>query len=252
VTRFLDRDFVRAIYDPEYAKHIIGAPIDTGLSPDDTIDCILQHEGIEKVILDADNPIDVYPDAHEFATAGEHEMVRQKGGRPTVYERGLKPIIKFCEAKTPVKVPRWLACAPIVDDPDANDKRVRAILTKLGVVDAPKEGKANVDYSESSSNDRCVGCRHWMGPRNFQLSPCAKVDGLVRNTHWCELYEVVDGKAQGGNPQQAGGLDVRPSGGAQVSNARPESRGEREGAGNPAGAQGQPVAQPGPGNPGQG
>jgi hypothetical protein len=187
-----------------------------------------------------------------LATCGEHEMVRQKGGKPTVYERGLKPIIKFCGAKTPVKVPRWLACAPIVDDPDANDKRVRAILTRLGVVDAPKEGKANVDYSESSSNDRCVGCRHWLGPRNFQLSPCAKVDGMVRNTHWCELYEVADGKAQGGNPQQAGGLDVRPAGGAQVPDAGPQSRGEREGAGNPAGAQGQPVAQPSPGNPGQG
>jgi hypothetical protein len=31
-TRYLDRDFVHALLDPEYSKKVIGEPIDTGLS----------------------------------------------------------------------------------------------------------------------------------------------------------------------------------------------------------------------------
>jgi hypothetical protein len=87
-TRYLDRDFLHALLDPEYAKQIIGEPIDTGLSPEDTLDAIVGlkpepgpgHECIEKVILDADNPIDGYLEAHELATCGEHEIVRKKLG----------------------------------------------------------------------------------------------------------------------------------------------------------------------------
>src|SRR5437762_2527478 len=46
-TRFADRDFARALFDPAYAEHLIGAAIDTGLSPVDTLECCLLHEAIE-------------------------------------------------------------------------------------------------------------------------------------------------------------------------------------------------------------
>jgi hypothetical protein len=89
-TRYLDRDFFHALTDPAYAPHLGIGPIDTGLSPADTVECLMRHEGVEKVILDADNPIDTYLPAHEHSTIAEHELVRQKGGTPLKYERGLK------------------------------------------------------------------------------------------------------------------------------------------------------------------
>jgi hypothetical protein len=56
--RYADRDFVGALFDPDYAVSIIGDPIDTGPSPDDTLDCVMDHEAIEKVVLDADTSND--------------------------------------------------------------------------------------------------------------------------------------------------------------------------------------------------
>jgi len=46
--------------------------------PKATIDAILLHEAVEKVTLDADNPIELYDEgadhgAHEVATCGEHD-----------------------------------------------------------------------------------------------------------------------------------------------------------------------------------
>ena len=51
--RYIDRDAFRALIDPEYAKHILGEAIDTGLTPEQTIQCLIEHEGDEKVILDS-------------------------------------------------------------------------------------------------------------------------------------------------------------------------------------------------------
>src|SRR5438132_14224352 len=42
--RFLDRDFVRALLDPAHAEEVGVGPIDTGLSPDDSIACLPGHE----------------------------------------------------------------------------------------------------------------------------------------------------------------------------------------------------------------
>src|SRR6266581_2122802 len=56
--RYLDRDVFRALFHDDYAVHLIGEPIRTGLTPHQTLDCILLHEADEKTVLDADNDID--------------------------------------------------------------------------------------------------------------------------------------------------------------------------------------------------
>lgn len=188
-TRFADRDFVRSLYEPEYAEKILGAVIDTGLSPEDTLECCLWHEAVEKVILDADNPINSYEEAHEFATAAEHERVRQKGGTPLKYERGLERIIKFNLSKPLESVPQDYACAPMLDDPDASDKRLIRELRRLKVLDAFKLSKKSVDYGKSTGPTHCSICAHWEGTGNGALAECGLVDGLVRDTNGCNEFE---------------------------------------------------------------
>lgn len=233
--RFLDRDFLHALLDPAYAEHLGIGPIDTGLSPQDTVDCLMQHEGVEKVLLDADNPIDVYLPAHELATVAEHEMVRQKGGQPGKYERGLKKAIEWCAKKKLHRVPQDFACAPMLDDPDANEHRIIVTLQHLGVVDAFKLSKSSVDYGSSTGEDQCAGCAHWQQDRGQELSTCEDVDGLVRNTHWCRRYLAME-QADGEQAQelQAGG----PQGEAPRRTPHPEGSedtGEAPGGGNPLG-----------------
>src|SRR5690349_12809488 len=75
---YLDRDLVHALFDPQEATKLVGAPINTGLSPHDTLACLWHHEQIEKVLLDSDNPVDTYEAAHDYATAAEHDLVREK------------------------------------------------------------------------------------------------------------------------------------------------------------------------------
>lgn len=191
--RYIDRDAFHAITDPAYAEHIGVGPIDTGLSPEDTIACLIEHESDEKVLLDADNDVNSYPSAHEYATSGENAKVIEKGSTPLRYNRGLAKLIRFCERKTPTKVPHDYACAPLLDDPDANDKRVLALLQKLGCIDAFKKSKASQDYSKAVGADQCVRCKNWQGDRGHQLSPCAVVDGLVLQGRWCRAFTAMDG-----------------------------------------------------------
>lgn len=204
-TRYLDKDFFHALIDPEVAKQNGVGEIDTGLSPDDTVECILEHEAVEKVLLDSDNPIDTYLEAHEYATCAEHEMVRKKGGKPIQYERGLKDAIAFCQGKDPANPPPELACAPLLDDPDKDDLRDLKALRKLGVEDAFKVSKASVDYSKSTGEDQCAGCRNWQEDRGAELSRCAVVAGRVRHDRWCRRYQQMEQTDGQGNGIQGGG-----------------------------------------------
>lgn len=187
--RYLDKDFFRALLDAEYAQQIGIGPIDTGLSPGDTVACLLEHEGTEKVLLDADNPINTYDAAHEYATTAEHEMVRAKGGAPVQYERGLKAAIAFCAKKKLADPPLDLACAPLLDDPDADDKRALKELQAKGDPDAAKTPKEDLGYAQSTGDDQCRKCVHWQDDRAQELSRCEIVDGLVRLDRWCERYK---------------------------------------------------------------
>jgi hypothetical protein len=190
---------VKALYDPAYAKQILGAPIDTGLSPDDTLECLLEHEGVEKTILDdPDSPIQFYDHhdepggfgAHEMATFAEHQLVMKKGGTPVRYERSLAAIIKFCNGKKLEKVPRDYACAPLLDDPDEHEGEVIKRLRELGVVDAFKTSKEALGYnSQSSGSERCGVCANWTGQGVDGLSTCQIADGLVGPQKWCKKFQ---------------------------------------------------------------
>jgi len=168
-TRYADRDFVRALFDPAYAEHLLGAAIDTGLSPDHTLECVLWHESIEKVLIDADNPINDYADAHEFASAGEDRLVIAKGGNPLRYNRGLERIIRYCQAKPLKVVPADYDCAPVLDDQTPESRRILKELQWLGVADSFKLSKEAAAYRKSTTVNHCAGCKHWQAARTVDL-----------------------------------------------------------------------------------
>jgi hypothetical protein len=88
---YLDRDFAAALRAGEIRiPRMTGEQIRTA---------VLIHEHVEKCLLDADNNIDTYLDAHEFATCAEHEYVRSLKVTPLTYERGLRPIIDLVQHK---------------------------------------------------------------------------------------------------------------------------------------------------------
>ena len=209
--RYLDRDAFHALLDPDYATHILGEPIDTGLSGEETIQCLADHEGTEKVILDASNPIDSYEGAHEMATCAEHEQVRKFGGSPIKYERGLKKIIAFCEKKNPQNPPHDLACATYLDDPDADDKRTLKAFQQKGVLDSFKTSKRALDYSHATGADQCVRCAHWQGDRVHELSLCQIADGLVRNDRWCNKFLAAQAPQANIGGQESGQAAVSPA-----------------------------------------
>lgn len=201
-TRYADRDFIRALYDPKYAEATIGQPIETGLTPEQTLECALWHEAVEKVLLDAANPVNEYEAAHEFATAAEHEKVWALGGTPFRYERGLERIIKFCQSKQPKLVPKDYCCAPYLDDPDSLDLRLLQAFRQLGVVDASKLSKRSVEYSRGDGHDQCAGCTHWQARGADNLSTCAVTEGLVRTTNWCKKFEPKEIPWRAGQPSE--------------------------------------------------
>ena len=187
--RFIDRDFFEALLNHEHANKIGLDPIHTGLSPEQTVECILEHEAVEKALLDGDNPIDTYKAAHDLATLAEHEKVKSFGGTPLQYERALKPIFDYCERKVVNAAKADFACASMLEDRDQHDTKALAAMRKLGVTDASKESRASVGYGKSTSESKCRGCKHWQGHRSLKLSPCAVVNGLVRWDRWCRVFE---------------------------------------------------------------
>lgn len=178
--RYIDSDFVQSVRS--------GQVVVRGMSISQILHAVLLHEFVEKVLLDADNDIDSYQDAHEMATLFEHQFVRSVGSTPKDYERGIAAMISVVEKKKITRPPLDLDCEPYVDHPDDQDKIILAEFARLGVKDATKVQKESVKYSKSTRQDRCVGCVNWMSPRGVQLSPCGVVAGAVRYDRWCERF----------------------------------------------------------------
>lgn len=136
---FVDCDLYRAIMSGSWTDSRTGTVHDMrvpGLTPMQIIQCLLMHERVEKCILDSSG--DKYQGAHEFATLAEHTLVKKFGGRQVIYERTLAPIIAWNQVKPLTKVPQNLSCAPLLDDPDAQDKITLKALQALGVTDASR------------------------------------------------------------------------------------------------------------------
>jgi len=222
--RYIDVDFVNAVKSGQVVVH--------GMTPAQILHAVFLHEWLERVLLDADNDIDSYISAHEFATLFEHSFVRSLGVSPKAYEDGIEKFIKFNESKHITHPPLDLDCAPMIDDPDANDKRVLKILQGLGVPDASKKSKETLQYGKSTGPDRCNGCSNWQGTRSAELSPCKIVSGSVRLDRWCSAFQSMgkeDGQELGsqGNQEQGGSSQVSGSAGGQ------ENTGSQDTSGNP-------------------
>jgi hypothetical protein len=165
------------------------------LSAQDILNAIATHEHVEACIVDGDNPIDLYHEAHEYATTAEHEHVCSLGADPERYEAALKEWIERAEHEDPTNPPRDLWCAPYLDEPDADDQRQLKMFRAKNVVDAFKVSKASVKYDKAKGEDCCGECEHWM--RNTKQDAghnamCEGVSGLVRDTRWCTRFEEMD------------------------------------------------------------
>jgi hypothetical protein len=236
---YIDSDLAAAIQS--------GKLVIQGMTAQQVMIALLTHERIEKCLLDADNDISTYPPAHEFATTGEHEYVRSIGAAPYRYEKGLAPMIAYNEKKPLRDVPRDLQCAPLLDDPDANDHRALRDLRRMGIPDSFKVAKKSVHYSRSKRDDTaCIRCTHWLGGPQQDLSLCGVVSGLIRNSFWCKRFEPKgqeDGQAQQVAPGlQGGGEGNRPPGGNPQPGSSPSGGDAPSLTG---GQEGEPPPQPG-------
>jgi hypothetical protein len=173
-----------------------GRVVVPNMMPAQIMQAVLMHERIEKCLLDADNDIDSYEGAHEFATLSEHLFVISLGAKPRLYEAALAPYIKQNETKPLRLPPNDLDAEPYVDRPDAEDNRAISEMVKLGVSDAGKVAKESVRYGKSTTGDRCVGCKNWAAGKPVELSACALISGAVRFDRWCSKFETQERKTQ--------------------------------------------------------
>lgn len=167
---------------------IVGGSIDTGLTAEQTIECLVEHLETEKALTDADNELD-FPECVLLAHEAEDEKVRSFGGDPTVYEQSLARALRPDKPRKLVNPPPDLACAMLLENPSQQDHYVLAELRKRDVEDAFKEARRSVDYGSSTGSDQCVGCTHWQDDRSADLSTCSHVEGLVRKDRWCKRFE---------------------------------------------------------------
>ncbi len=215
-TRYGDRDLVRALYDPAYAEHLIGERIDSGLSPNDTLECCLRNVTVEKVLVDSDNPINDYTGAHDFGAAAEFDLVRQKGSTPVRFRRGLAKILHFCSRKPLKSIPQDYDCAAALADHTSNGRRILAELKRLGVEDADHVEKASVNYGKAHGEDRCEACSQWQGQGNAPLGQCSIVQGLVRGDRTCDRFQP-----QGAKSDEVGSLSSDSAGKVQKPTVKP-------------------------------
>lgn len=200
---YRDVDLVKAIRAGFWVSPVSGRRYSLalqGASPEVILEALLVHERVEKCLLDADSPINLYADAHEFASSGEDQFVSQFVA-PKLYNGILKPLIAYNQVKRLTDVPLDLSCAPLLDDPDAADQRILRQLRALGVVDAGKLSKKSVDYSLGKNSERCSACANKIAMSAPWNAACKGVDGTILPEYWCKRFEpmeTVNGQAQQG------------------------------------------------------
>lgn len=162
----------------------------SGLSSEQIIKCWVQHEIIEKTIIDGDNPVDLYSGGHKRALRREHELVTLFGGDPKTYELTIWPGLVKCYQRPVKRPPLDLWCGPILDHPDDRAEEIIEEFQRAGVKDAFKRSKYDAHYGIGAY--RCDGCRNWVSDRERVLSPCRVVSGLMRNDRNCDFYIDAD------------------------------------------------------------
>lgn len=173
----------------------------TGLTPQQIIERWLDHEHIEKCMVDGDNPVDNYYPAHTRALKFEHQRVLAILGykNPTAkirqYEETIWPALLRCYHRPIKKVPKDLWCAPVLDDPTERDEEILETYRKLGVVDANKRAKYEVHYQPGPNN--CEDCRYWnpdyLSQDHGKMAACKITNGIVRHDMRCDWWAARRG-----------------------------------------------------------
>lgn len=186
--KYIDRALYQEVMDGAFAA--------TQLTPQQIINCWLDHEHSEICIVDGDNAIDTYEPAHQRALRREHEGVLVILGRTNAaakirrYEDAIWPGLMRAYHRDPKNPPADMWCGPLLDDPTDRDEELLEILRKLGVGDARKRSKEEVRYGFGKHS--CSSCVMFkpevISQEHKQIAACDAVSGLVRDTRWCQLW----------------------------------------------------------------
>ncbi len=94
--RYIDKDLFNAVVSGE---------ADTGLTPEQVIDCFVEHIEAEKSLADHDNGVDHWADIALLAHQAEAAKVESFGGDVEQYDQALAPLFIACKAKEAKNVP---------------------------------------------------------------------------------------------------------------------------------------------------
>lgn len=155
---------------------------------------LVVHEHVEKTLIDVLSYS--YAQAHEMATAAEHQAVGHSDYNAKSYEKALAPYIKRAELEKITNPPMDLDCHPYYEDPDAQDLKILARLAELGVKDAQhpqvKLSHAVVQYGPGHRPEYCERCEHWDGSRSYDdknvIGACWLVEDPIEPKGWCRLW----------------------------------------------------------------
>lgn len=187
-TKYIDRTLYQEVMDNAFKA--------TGLLPQQIIDRWLDHEHIEKCIVDGNNAVDDYLPGHRRALRKEHEGVliilgfNNAAEKIRKYEATIWPSLLRCYHREIAKPPKDLWCAPILDQPTERDEEILETFRKLGVTDASKRAKYEVHYGYGPKS--CDQCSGWspdlVSQEHGDLAGCKRVTGLVRRDRHCDLF----------------------------------------------------------------
>lgn len=169
---------------------IKGSKAVRGLKAKQLIQAWIEHEHTEWAVDAGDNPVQIYPAAHEFATAKEdrlYDQVLGPGSHARV-EALIEPWLKEVTARDPVKLPRDLWAGPYLDNPTDRDRELLRIMRAKGVTDASKLSKQTVDYGMGPQ--KCINCSMFQGSADKKIAPCDTVSGPVRAENWCKRWSA--------------------------------------------------------------
>lgn len=94
--RYIDKDLFNAV---------VAGEADTGLTPEQVIDCLVEHIEAEKSLADHDNGVDHWADVALLAHQAEAAKVTSFGGNIDQYDKALAPLFIACKQKKSKNVP---------------------------------------------------------------------------------------------------------------------------------------------------
>jgi len=157
-----------------------------GMSADQIVQAIIEHEHSEWAVDAGDNAVDRYEAAHEYANTKELRFVKLLGVDPNRYSDALEAALTRCYRRDPTNPPKDLWCGPYLDDANKRDKEILRIYRAHGVVDAFKKSKIEVNYGVGQ--EQCQRCSMF-GPESGTLRTCSITSGLVRANRMCDKWQ---------------------------------------------------------------